>query len=170
MLKLAKWITIMGRFLAGVVGLVALMLLCYEVFARYFVPSALPDWGTEIVIYLTVWALFLVSGELALNGGHVQADFVVDRLNSIWKYRLGLISAFAGLAFSAVFLWYGYKVVAFAQMIGEEGESTLRFSMWIYYLSLPVGMILQCIGYIARILSLSAEIEDKQPLPANLSN
>lgn len=159
MLTLAKTITTAARILAGIVGLAALLLLCFEVFARYFFPSILPDWGAEITIYLTIWALFLVAGELALNGGHVHADFVVDRLSDTWKQRLGLLSAVAGLVFSGIFLWYGYEVVEFAHMIGEEGDSTLRFPKWIYYLALPAGMALQCLGYIAYILSGGASAE-----------
>jgi len=31
---------------------------------------------------------------------------------------------------------------------------------WIYYLCLPVGMALQCLGYIAYILSGGASAED----------
>lgn len=170
MLTFATYLTTAGRLLAGIVGLAALLLLCFEVVARYFAPSILPDWGSEIVIYLTVWALFLVAGELALNGGHVHADFVVDRLDTIWKYRLGLLGAFAGLIFSIIFLWYGYEVVAFARMIGEEGESTLRFPKWIYYLSLPVGMALQCVGYVARILTLPVEPDGDETLHPHLSD
>ena len=151
MITFANWITHAARLLAGVIGLAALLLLCFEVVARYFGPAILPDWGSEIVIYLTVWALFLVAGELALNSGHVHADFVVDRLGDVWKARLGLLAAVAGLVFSGLFLWYGYEVVAFAHFIGEEGESTLRFPKWIYYLALPLGMALQCLGYIACI-------------------
>jgi len=170
MLTFATYLTTAGRLLAGVVGLAALLLLCFEVVARYFAPSVLPDWGSEIVIYLTVWALFLVAGELALDGGHVHADFVVDRLDTIWKFRLGLLGAFAGLIFSLIFLWYGYQVVAFAWMIGEEGESTLRFPKWIYYLSLPVGMALQCVGYVARILTLPVEPDGDETLHPDLSD
>jgi len=151
MKKFADGVTLAARMLAGVIALAALLLLCFEVIARYFMPAILPDWGSEVVIYLTVWALFLVVGELALNGGHVQADFVVDRLSKRWKARLGLLAAVAGLAFSVIFLWYGYEVVAFAHMLGEEGDSTLRFPKWIYYLALPAGMALQCLGYMARI-------------------
>jgi len=150
MLILANWITRIARILAGVIGLAALLLLCFEVIARYFAPHILPDWGAEVVIYLTVWALFLVAGELALNGGHVHADFVVDRLNPRPKWATGLLATLAGLVFSVLFLWYGYEVVDFAHMIGEEGDSTLRFPKWIYYLALPVGMALQCLGYLAR--------------------
>ncbi len=149
----ANRLTRTARILAGVAGLSALVLLCFEVVARYFVPSILPDWGSEIVIYLTIWALFLVVGELALNGDHVRADFVIDRLGGRSRWALGLLAALAGLAFSALFLWYGYEVVTFAHAFGEEGDSSLRFPKWIYYLSLPVGMALQCMGYIAWLWS-----------------
>ena len=151
MVTLANWITRVARTVSGIIGLTALLLLCFEVVARYFAPYILPDWGSEVVIYLTVWALFLVIGELALNGGHVHADFVVDRLNPKAQWALGLLASLVGLVFSIMFLWYGYEVVDFAHMIGEEGDSTLRFPKWIYYLALPVGMALQCLGYIARI-------------------
>ncbi len=151
MLTFANWITRIANILAGIIGLAALLLLCFEVLTRYFAPHFLPDWGAEVVIYLTVWALFLVAGDLALNNGHVRADFVVERLNDRSKWWLGLLAACAGLAFSGLFLWYGYEVVDFAHMIGEEGDSTLRFPKWIYYLALPVGMALQCLGYLARI-------------------
>ena len=43
MLTLAKWMTQTARFLAGVIGLAALLLLCFEVVARYFAPQILPD-------------------------------------------------------------------------------------------------------------------------------
>ena len=148
------------------IGLAALLLLCFEVVARYFAPQILPDWGSEVVIYLTIWALFLVVGELALNGDHVHADFVVDRLNERKKWALGLLAAFAGLVFSVLFLWYGYEVVAFAHMIGEEGDSTLRFPKWIYYLALPTGMALQCLGYIVRIW---AEVTDPGSMSGHTS-
>ncbi len=151
MIALANRITQFARIVSGIIGLAALLLLCFEVVARYFAPHILPDWGSEVVIYLTVWAMFLVVGELALNGGHVHADFVVDRLNPTPKWALGLLASFVGLVFSVLFLWYGYEVVDFAHMIGEEGDSSLRFPKWIYYLALPTGMALQCLGYAVRI-------------------
>ena len=40
---------IMGAFAAS-----ALALICYEVVARYFFPSMLKDWGSEVIIYFTV--------------------------------------------------------------------------------------------------------------------
>lgn len=151
MIAVIRWIALFSRTIAGIFGGLALLLLCFEVFGRYFAPSILPDWGSEIVIYLTVWALFLVAGELALDGGHVNADFVVERLDPVWKRRLGLVATIGGLVFSLTFLWYGWAVVDFAHMLGEEGESTLRFPKWLYYLALPIGMALQCLGYTARI-------------------
>jgi len=137
--------------MAGTVGAMALLLLCFVVITRYLFPHVFPDWGTEVVIYLTVWALFLAIGELALHAGHVNADFVVARLTPNKQRAMGILASVLGLTFSLLFFFQGYAVVEFAHMIGEEGDSTLRFPKWIYYSALPTGMALQCIAYLTRL-------------------
>lgn len=161
MITLITTIAKLSRNLAGVISAVALLLLCFEVVTRYFMPSLLPDWSAEIVIYLVVWALFLAAGELVLEGKHIHADLIVDRLPAKLKWGLAVLASAAGLGFSMLFLWYGYEVVAFAHMIGEEGESSLRFPKYIYYLALPVGMAMQCLGYLVRIYVQVTELESR---------
>jgi TRAP-type C4-dicarboxylate transport system permease small subunit len=137
--------------LAGIISAAALALLCFDVVTRYFFPSYLPDWSSEVIVYLVVWAMFLVAGELAIEGKHVHADLLVDHLPTKGKWGVGIVASLAGLGFSILFLRYGWEVVAFARMIGEEGESSLRFPKYLYYLALPVGMTLQCLGYLVRL-------------------
>ena len=164
MVILATWLTRASKWLAGVVGACALLLLCFVVITRYLFPHAFPDWGSEVVIYLTVWALFLAVGELALQAGHVNADFVVARLTTNKQRALGILASVLGLTFSILFLYQGYAVVEFAHMIGEEGDSTLRFPKWIYYLALPTGMALQCIAYLTR---MCCELTGSDQLPSH---
>lgn len=161
MIALIKGIASLSRNLAGVISAMALLLLCFEVVTRYFFPSYLPDWSAEIVIYLVVWALFLAAGELVLEGKHIHADLIVDRLPPKAKWSLAILASIAGLGFSVLFLWYGYEVVAFAHMIGEEGESSLRFPKYLYYLALPVGMAMQCLGYLVRIYVQISGLEEQ---------
>lgn len=163
MVIFATWLTRASKWLAGAVGACALLLLCAVVITRYFFPHAFPDWGTEVIIYLTIWALFLSIGELALNAGHVNADFVVAQLSTRKQRVLGVLATLMGLTFSVLFFYQGYAVVEFAHMLGEEGDSTLRFPKWIYYLALPTGMALQCIAYLTR---LWCELVDSNQLPS----
>ena len=137
------------RILSGIIGLIALGFVCFEVVGRYFAPHILTDWGPEVTIYLIIWALFLSVGDLPLTNGHVSANFLVDRVSNRRKFEI--LASLAGLCFSILLLWYGYEVVKFAHFIGEEGDSTLRFPKWIYYLALPTGLLIQSLGYIIHI-------------------
>lgn len=145
--RIAKW----SRLLSGWISLAAILLLCFDVVCRYFFPSYLPDWSAEIVIYMVVWGMFLVAGELAIENKHIHADLVVNRLSQRVQFAFGIAGSMACLGFSLMFVKYGWDVVAFAHMIGEEGESSLRLPKYIYYFALPLGMFLQTIGYLVRI-------------------
>lgn len=151
MLHFAYRVCAITRILSGVIGLIALGFICFEVAGRYFAPHILTDWGPEVTIYLIVWALFLSVGDLPLTNGHVSANFLVDRVSPSKKRKFEMLASVTGLIFSILLLWYGYKVVEFAHFIGEEGDSTLRFKKWIYYLALPTGLLIQSLGYIVHI-------------------
>ena len=151
MLQAIQIIPKIANILAGALATIALALVCFEVFGRYFAPWILPDWGTEVTVYLMVWALFLSICNLPMTRGHVAANFIVDRLPPRKRYYFEMLSSLCSLIFSAILVWYGYEVVEFAILIGEESESTLRFPKWIYYLCIPVGMTLNLLAYIVRI-------------------
>jgi C4-dicarboxylate transporter, DctQ subunit len=144
-----------AKWLSGIVAGVALALLCSDVVIRYFYPQHLSDWTTEVVTYLVVWGLFLVAGELVIDGKHVHADLFIDRLNP--------------QAFSLLLLVLGTDVVKFSMMIGEESDSTLRIPKSIYYAALPVGMALQCLGYIVRVRAEMIGQRTANPVPSGYS-
>jgi len=144
---IANW----SRLLSGWVLVAAILLLCFDVVCRYFFPSYLPDWSAEVVTYMVVWGMFLVAGELAIDNKHIQADLVVNRLSKRAQFSFGIAGSAAGLGFSILLVNYGWDVVAFAHMIGEEGESSLRLPKYIYYFALPLGMFLQTMGYLVRL-------------------
>ena len=152
-----------AKWLSGIVSGIALTLLCSDVVIRYFFPQHLADWTTEVVTYLVVWSLFLVAGELVIEGKHVHADLFVDRLSPVMQRRVAMVAALLGLAFSVLFLWLGMDVVEFSKMLGEESDSTLRIPKTLYYSALPLGMALQCLGYLVRI---RAQVIESRESPA----
>ena len=139
-------------FISGTTGIIAMMIICYDVVGRYFMPTILVDWTLEVVIYLVVWALFLCVINLPLKRSHISTDIVTSHLSNKTRYKLELLSSFAGLVFCLIFLFYGAYVVEFAYGFGEIGNTSLQFPKWIYYLFLPISMFLQCIGYTLRIV------------------
>ena len=139
------------RVLTGVVASVALLISCYEMFTRYFFPRQSPDWATEIVIYLIVWAVFLSGSALVRDNRHVRADLVIRLFGPQWERVFEIFNCMVGVLFCGVLTYYGYEVVEFAYEVDERSESSLLFPIFLYYLCLPVGMSLMTVRYVVRV-------------------
>lgn len=139
------------RVVTGVVAAIALLISCYEMFTRYFFPSMSPDWGTEVVIYLIVWAVFISGSALVRDNRHVRADLIIRLFPVPWQRGFESFNCLIGLIFCAVMFYYGVAVVEFAYDVGERSESSLLFPVFLYYLCLPVGMFLMTIRYAVRL-------------------
>jgi TRAP-type C4-dicarboxylate transport system permease small subunit len=145
--KIIASLSRLAEFVGGVLGFLPLLLVCYEVVGRYFAPRLLTDWGAEVTVYLVIWGVFLSFGELARKNEHVSADFLVANLKGAWQARLEVFLWIIGFIYSAVLVFAGWKVVGFALMLGETGDTSLHFPKAYYYLALPVGMAIQCVVY-----------------------
>jgi len=139
------------NFLMALLAVATLTLVSVEVLTRYFLTEYLTDWGMEMTIYFTVWAIFIAGGPLVREGRHVRADILLV-LMPVWAQRLlEIFALLVGLIFTSVLLWYGWDMVADAYDLGENSESSLRFPLWIYYLALPVGMVSMVVAYLHRL-------------------
>src|SRR5260221_11993672 len=65
------------RTLAGLFGFCALAVGLYQVFSRYIDPRLAVGWGDEVVVYFTVWAIFIIASQLVRTDGHVRPDIVL---------------------------------------------------------------------------------------------
>jgi C4-dicarboxylate transporter DctQ subunit len=131
-----KWVE---NVLMALLAIATLAIVSYEVIVRYFFPQYLTDWGMELTIYFTVWAIFIAGASLVRESRHVRADILLILL-PVWAQRLlEIIALIVGLIFASVLTWFGFMMVANAQGLGELSESSLRFPLWLYYLCLPVG-------------------------------
>jgi len=139
------------RVLTGVVAAIALLISCYEMATRYFFPRMSPDWATEIVIYLIVWAVFISGSALVRDNRHVRADLVVRLFSPQTQRGMEIFNCIIGLGFCGVVCWFGIAVVDFAYMVDERSESSLLFPIFLYYLCLPVGMFLMTLRYLIRL-------------------
>lgn len=138
------------RLGVGTIGLLAILIACYSTAARYFFPSAAPDWGEEVVVYLSVWALWLSVGRLVRSNEHVRAEVVTHFVSALVVRWLELTHAAIGIVFCVVMGWAGLEVVALSIEIGERGDSSLQLPLAVYYVGMPVGMGLMTWGYCLR--------------------
>jgi C4-dicarboxylate transporter DctQ subunit len=142
--------------LAGLLGLAALMLALWQVASRYFFPQHAISFAEEVIVYLVIWAVMIVSSQLVRTDGHVRPDLVLNLVPAPVKRWLEVFNSLAAILFCAAVAWYGWQVTSIAFLIDERSASDLRFPMWIYYASLAAGGGLMGLRYTIRLSSLVA--------------
>lgn len=137
-------------YAAGLLGLAALFLSFYQVVMRYLFNDA-PEGAEEGVLYLVIWAVFIISSRLVRDDEHVGADFVVGRLPIPTRRAIAIATTFLALVFCVLVVWYGFEIVDVALSMNERSTTRLRFPMWIAYLSVPSGSVLIGLSCIWRL-------------------
>ena len=66
--------------LVGLLGLIALVIGLLQVVGRYFDPERAISYAEEVIVYLVIWAIMIVSSQLVRRDGHVRPDLVLRLL------------------------------------------------------------------------------------------
>jgi len=93
-------------FLAGVVLVVLMLVMCYEVVMRYFFARP-PAWAVEVAEYMLFFIAFLGAAWLLKMHGHVRVDIVAGRLNPKARAMLNIITSILGVIICLLLTWYG---------------------------------------------------------------
>ncbi len=138
------------RMLVGLLGLLAMIVGLVQVLGRYFFPQHAIAWAEEVIVYLVVWGVMIISGQLVRTDGHVRPDLVL-RIMPVGVQRwLEAFNCIVALAFCGGMLWYGIEIVRTSLMLDETSSTGLEFPMWIYYSALPAGGLLMSVRYVVR--------------------
>lgn len=138
-------------FVVGTIGAITLSLSLYEMIVRYFVPSIAPDWTSELVVYLVIWAVFISTSLLAGRNRHVRVDLFIRLFSPNVQRMLEIFNSAAALLFCVLLVWFGWQAVELGQLLDERSASSMRFPMWLYYLALPVGAALMSLRFAYRL-------------------
>jgi C4-dicarboxylate transporter DctQ subunit len=140
--------------LAGVLGLAALAFALWQALSRYFFPHQSISFAEEVIVYLVIWAIMIVSSQLVRTDSHVRPDLVLKVVPAGVARWMEIFNCIAAIVFCAALAWYGREVVETALLIDERSASDLRFPMWIYYAALPAGGLLMTLRYSIRLVAL----------------
>ena len=142
--------------LVGVFGLAALAFALWQIASRYFFPQQSISYAEEVIVYLLIWAIMIVSSQLVRTDGHVRPDLVLNVVPAGVARWMEVLNCVAAIVFCGALVWYGRQVVDIALLIDERSASDLRFPMWIYYAALPAGGLLMLIRYVIRLVGMVA--------------
>lgn len=138
--------------LVGLLGLIALAVGLLQVIGRYIDPAQAISYAEEVIVYLIIWAIMIVSSQLVRRDGHVRPDLVLRLLSPRWLRIMEIFNCLVAIVFCGALVWYGWEIVDTSLLINETSSTDLQFPMWIYYLALPVGSALMLVRYIMRLV------------------
>jgi len=143
--------------LAGVIAAVliglAVLVICDMVIVRYFfnVPTI---WQIDVVTYSAVAATFVGSAYVLMTRGHVNVEILPLYLGPRARFWLALFTIIVSMAFCVVLLVLCTQYWYQAYSEGWHSNTVWRARLWIPYLSLPIGLGLLVLQYVAELLCL----------------
>ncbi|MEW5723222.1 MAG: TRAP transporter small permease, partial [Thermodesulfobacteriota bacterium] len=94
----------------------------------------------SFTVWITLFALLLITGLMLPEGGHVSIDFIRLKLRGQARRVLEAILALLTLAFSSLIT---YSAVLFLQQLHRRGSAfplQIYVPMWLVELCVPLGM------------------------------
>jgi C4-dicarboxylate transporter, DctQ subunit len=95
---------------AGILFFLAAAINVINVVARYVFSDPI-FWAEEILIFLVIWAVFLVAGSITYRGGHLNMDLVYSGMSPFWKRIVNIAIALTLIVCTIYTAMQSWKVV-----------------------------------------------------------
>ena len=138
-----------GVVAAGMI-LVSIVVVCQMVFVRAVLNES-SIWQTEFVMYLLVAATFIGAPYILLTRGHVAVDVLPLMVRPRVRRHLHLVGSLIALGFCGLFFYASIPWWHDTWTNNQTTSSMWRARLWIPYLSVPVGLSLLCLQYLAEV-------------------
>jgi TRAP-type C4-dicarboxylate transport system permease small subunit len=127
-------------FLAGVLIVGAVLIVCLEVCMRYFFRTPL-IWTVEVCEYILFTLTFLGAPWLLKKGGHVNVDIVVEHLSKKAREYLNLVSCGVGIFICGVITWFSMTAAWDSYVSGVVVTKTLTIQKYYFLLLITLGYL-----------------------------
>lgn len=136
-------------FLAGVLLVCTVIIVCFEICMRYFVGRP-QIWTVEVCEYILFSLAFLGAPWLLKKGGHVSIDILLAQIKGSSRNYLELFSKAGGIVVSAIICWFSAVTAWDCYVSGVVVTKTLTIPKF-YFLSLI------SLGYFVLLLEFARQ-------------
>jgi TRAP-type C4-dicarboxylate transport system permease small subunit len=144
------FVTVPGWIL-GTLMLTGIAINFANVVSRYLFGHAL-FWAEEVMVFLTIWGVFVGIAAIAYNGDHLSMDLFSARLRGRWQLGRNVLMTLILLACCAFALIQSCRVVALFVQTGSVSVSA-GVPKAIPHAALAVGFALTILAVVVRIRS-----------------
>jgi TRAP-type C4-dicarboxylate transport system permease small subunit len=138
-------------WLLGALMLAGIAINFANVVSRYLFGHAL-FWAEEVMVFITIWGVFVGMGAIAYNGDHLKMDLFSARIGGRWRLALNGVMTLALLAACAFALTQSFRVVALFAQTGSVSVSA-GVPKAIPHAALAAGFALTILAVVVRIRS-----------------
>ncbi|MDH4114681.1 MAG: TRAP transporter small permease [Burkholderiaceae bacterium] len=136
--------------IAAVMLLAAALVITWSIIYRAL--GASTYWELEFSVYMMVGSIFLASPYCLSTRGHVGVDLLSHYLPERYARHAAFAVALLGLAVCVYLTYAGAEMTLHAFAIGERTESAWAPPKWPLFLTMPVGLGLTALQYVAELL------------------
>jgi TRAP-type C4-dicarboxylate transport system permease small subunit len=147
-------------FLSRVAGVVAAFLIAAAVFVicdmviERYILNRTSVWQIDVVTYCIVGATFIGSAYVLMTRGHVNVDVLPLHVGPRVRYWLAVFTGLLAFAFVVTLFilttLYWYE----SWTKNWHSDTVWRAPLWIPFASMPIGLGLLVLQYIAELVSL----------------
>jgi TRAP-type C4-dicarboxylate transport system permease small subunit len=136
-------------FLAALVVISMVGILCYEVFMRYIVHKP-PAWAWEIAESMLCLIAFLGAAWLLREDGHVSVDIVHSQLKPRLKTLIDIVTSALGMAICLIIGWAGAGITIDHFQSGITLPGYLDLPKAPLLLFIPLGCFMLSIQFLRK--------------------
>jgi TRAP-type C4-dicarboxylate transport system permease small subunit len=153
-IRAVRWLSRVTGVIAALLIALAVLVICDMVIVRYLLKTN-TIWQVDFVTYAIIAATFVGSPYVLMHRGHVNVDILPMHSGPRFRYWLALFTSVLSLAFCAVLWWLCTRFWYEAWSQNWRSDTVWRSRLWIAYLSMPVGLGLLVLQYIAEVVSVA---------------
>jgi TRAP-type C4-dicarboxylate transport system permease small subunit len=153
-IRAVRWLSRVAGVVAAFLIALAVVVICEMVIERYGL-NRTTIWQIDVVTYSIIAATFVGSPYVLLHRGHVNVDILPLNLGPRGRYWLNLFTITLSLAFCVVLLIVTSQYWHEAWAGNWKSDTVWRARMWIPLASMPIGIGLLVLQYVAELLSVA---------------
>jgi len=142
------------RWILGTLMLTGVAITFANVVGRYAFGRPI-FWAEEILVFLTIWGVFVGMAAIAYNGDHLNMDLFSSRVRGRWKLALNGVTTAVLLVCCTFVIFQSFQVVALFAQAGQVSVAA-GVPKAIPHAALLVGFVLTVLAVVVRIRSYLA--------------